>query len=569
MFLVNRRYQRKLVWTIEEKRAFVDSIIRGYPVPLILLADVDYDGSSRYEILDGMQRLNAIMSFIEGEYSVDGAYFDLNTMAKSKELLDAGDLTQSGPVLERSVCTRIAGYQLPLSIYKFTEEQQVDDVFRRINANGKHLSHQELRQAGATGNFADVVRRLAASIRGDSSNSDLLFLRDMSTISITSKDLPYGISVDDVFWVSESILTKDYIRDSRDEELIADLVAYIVLDPKPPSSSQTLDEYYGLKGDLGRREDIDEAVLKHGPENIITNFLAVHDSMRQVLATAGKRFNLLMFDSAGQRVPRYYQAAFLAFYDLLVNREMVVADYNGLAGALDGIGQKHMNIGGGGGRWSASERQRNVDAVIGVVQRHFRSRSADDPALDSWTTRLENLLTQSKTEQNLYDFKQGFRRLDRDNALDEGLLEKIGETLSAMANKGPGAVGYVVVGISEDQATAERTKALYGTEPVRVQDFFVTGIDGEARVSHQNLDRYFQFLLEKVKELPLQPGLKDYVLKEIRLGSYADKSFVVFKTTAMQQPVAYMSKYFVRNGPHNAEVAPEDFGVLFARFNRA
>jgi uncharacterized protein with ParB-like and HNH nuclease domain len=40
IFLVNRRYQRKLVWTIEEKRSFIDSIINGYPVPLVLLAEV-------------------------------------------------------------------------------------------------------------------------------------------------------------------------------------------------------------------------------------------------------------------------------------------------------------------------------------------------------------------------------------------------------------------------------------------------------------------------------------------------------------------------------------------------
>ena len=36
MFLVNRRYQRKLVWTVEEKRSFINSIVNGYPVPLVL-----------------------------------------------------------------------------------------------------------------------------------------------------------------------------------------------------------------------------------------------------------------------------------------------------------------------------------------------------------------------------------------------------------------------------------------------------------------------------------------------------------------------------------------------------
>ncbi len=36
--LVNRAYQRKLVWTVEEKRKLIDSILHGYPIPLILLA---------------------------------------------------------------------------------------------------------------------------------------------------------------------------------------------------------------------------------------------------------------------------------------------------------------------------------------------------------------------------------------------------------------------------------------------------------------------------------------------------------------------------------------------------
>ena len=37
--LVNRKYQRKLVWTIEEKEKLIGSILRGYPIPLFLLAE--------------------------------------------------------------------------------------------------------------------------------------------------------------------------------------------------------------------------------------------------------------------------------------------------------------------------------------------------------------------------------------------------------------------------------------------------------------------------------------------------------------------------------------------------
>ena len=38
IYLVNRRYQRKLVWNKNEKEAFVDSLKNGYPVPLFLFS---------------------------------------------------------------------------------------------------------------------------------------------------------------------------------------------------------------------------------------------------------------------------------------------------------------------------------------------------------------------------------------------------------------------------------------------------------------------------------------------------------------------------------------------------
>jgi uncharacterized protein with ParB-like and HNH nuclease domain len=88
LFYVNRRYQRKLVWGIEEKRSFVDSILKGFPIPIILLAESEKNDSAAFEIIDGMQRLNAICSFIEGEFDIEGQYFDLATMVESKSLFD-------------------------------------------------------------------------------------------------------------------------------------------------------------------------------------------------------------------------------------------------------------------------------------------------------------------------------------------------------------------------------------------------------------------------------------------------------------------------------------------------
>lgn len=42
-FIVNRRYQRKLVWSEGEKQHLIDSINRNFPIPLFMFARVDHD----------------------------------------------------------------------------------------------------------------------------------------------------------------------------------------------------------------------------------------------------------------------------------------------------------------------------------------------------------------------------------------------------------------------------------------------------------------------------------------------------------------------------------------------
>lgn len=198
--LVNRRYQRKLVWTVEEKEAFIDSISIDYPVPLLLVAEVQYKGNQVYEIIDGMQRLNAIMDFLENEFPLHGEYFDMDSVASIKLLKDKGELEQKTPKLNSELSSKIAGYSLPFSVTTNTEAQVIDDIFKRINSSGKHLSPHEIRQAGATNHFGHIVRVLSESIRRDVSHSDILTLNNMKQISINSYKLNYGINLGTIFW---------------------------------------------------------------------------------------------------------------------------------------------------------------------------------------------------------------------------------------------------------------------------------------------------------------------------------------------------------------------------------
>src|SRR5476649_185903 len=115
-YVVNRRYQRKLIWTIEEKQNFIDSIVNGYPIPIILLADPKDNVAGQLEIIDGMQRMDAITSFINNDFSVNNSYFGLNTFATTKDMLDRNVLKQKTPLMSREDCLSIATTQ---SHYRF------------------------------------------------------------------------------------------------------------------------------------------------------------------------------------------------------------------------------------------------------------------------------------------------------------------------------------------------------------------------------------------------------------------------------------------------------------------
>jgi hypothetical protein len=179
----------------------------------------------------------------------------------------------------------------------------VDEVFRRINSNGHYLSPQKLLAAGALGNFAQLVRSLGSKIRGDVSAADLLALKEMKKISITNTDLPYGIAVDDIFGVNQRILTKEMVRESRDEEMVANLLAFMCFKDVQPTRWERFDEYFGVR-EGPRHTDIETAVARIGPDVLTAHFLRVFDELRATLALGNRPFAALVLGQDVARVPR-------------------------------------------------------------------------------------------------------------------------------------------------------------------------------------------------------------------------------------------------------------------------
>lgn len=561
ILFVNRRYQRKLIWTIEEKQRFVDSIVKGLPVPLILLAETEENGRTVYEIIDGMQRLNTINSFIEGEFTYEGKYFDLNTLVESKSLLDEGILVQKTPILDRKVCEKFSSYILPISIYSFTDENKVDEIFIRINSYGRHLSRQELRAAGTLETFGDLVRLTSSEIRTDVSHDDILNLKQMKEISITNSGLEYGINVDELFWVENNIITKEMVRESRDEEIVADILSAMAFVTIPSTSSIILDEYYGLRKS-DRSEELDVALRKMKVDVLRHQFLTVHNITRQVISISGKNFRDLLFNDNSTRalIPRYYQVVFLSIHKLLFKENKEVNSYTELISKLQGIsGQINITE---GGNWSAINRTQNVDAIAGVISSCFRDKTSD-PAAAKWLTEFESLLMQSKTEQTSYDFKQGFTRLDGNQKFDDESFNKIILTLTSIANISARSSGYVCVGVCDNKKDSERIKQIYGVDSQKYRNFFICGVEHEVKSIAKDLDDFFRQLIQKIKSQPISEEAKDYISKNIRIINYFDKDVVIFKTSSLKTPMIYDSKYYVRHGANVEEVKPENYPTFF------
>lgn len=168
LLIVNRKYQRKLVWTVEEKQKLIDSIVKDYPIPLILLADIDEDGVVKHEIMDGMQRLNAIFSFIENGFSWEDKYFDTSQFTRARQAAENGYFEpidkSKHSLISPSTCADILDYQLAVTSFPIQSNDQVTDIFGRINSGGRQLSAQEKRQAGMTDSFSLLIRELAVLV---------------------------------------------------------------------------------------------------------------------------------------------------------------------------------------------------------------------------------------------------------------------------------------------------------------------------------------------------------------------------------------------------------------------
>jgi hypothetical protein len=541
------------------------------PLPLFLVAEAP---DNILELIDGMQRLNAIFSFIEQEFSYNGKFFDLDTLADTKALKDAKKLVQQEPKLSRDKSVYFSNYTLALSVYRAEDESSIDEVFRRINSGGRRLSKQELRQAGTISPLADLVRKIASAIRTDNSPDDSLPLRLMPQLSISNRNLNYGVFVEDIYWVHEGILRSGDVRESADEQVILDILIDLLVQPTPTSSGRTRDECYSFTNSIEQEQsksayEVSASIGMYGSDKLQRDFLAVYDAIREVVEFSGRRFSTLLGVPPTGRAPRYYHALFVAMYELMFreNPRRVVRDIATVSSALDGMAA-HANIARGGDWLSASKRQ-TIDAFKGILFPKMEPTSSDevDPGHFGWASELESLLSNSLVEHQLFDHKQGFHKLDDNREFDDDCLTKVVRTLTAISNMGKNKVGYVVFGITDKEPDTARIVQKDGIQPRSFRGFSIVGIEREASLRGESLNNYWTRLIQRITT---HPGIKaefgKRIGREAKLVSYHGLAVGVLRTPKNAEPTFFDGRLYERIGSETCEVLQSDYMRVFSRF---
>lgn len=548
-YIVNRRYQRKLVWSRSEKEKFIDSIINAFPVPLFLgVTFHDAKKGSCFEILDGMQRLEAITSFIEGRFPVNGNYFDLGVISETSILRDKGELTQKSPKLDRDSCSALLNYPIPISTTTYSSSESVDETFRRINTGGVRLSRHEVRQAGSVGEFPQLVRKCATYIRGDVSHRDIVDLQAMHEISLTYDDLDYGVKLKETFWNKYHVLGGENILASRDEELIAHTISVILFGKSSPTTSSYLDRLY--TSGCTECEKANDEVLKIGSDHLYKSFCLTYDELKKCFDTGESNLSVHLYEGEPKSINRAYQVIFLAVYDFLINKNMVITSHKSLSKALKNIASRHMPALFKDQKWLSGNRDQLVKAVKGVVAEHFAPSGNPDPAIRSWTENFETILHQSRTENVCYDFKSGILPLRADADKRNSSLEKVIKTLTAMHNSNTSSV-YVLLGVADREETARQHKTVYGGRYLKKFDFYISGVGGEANKHFRDIDGYQQFIYQKIESAPISEEVKRNIQRNTIVIKYYDHDIIIMKMDRMNKPATFDEKVYVRKMANN------------------
>jgi len=206
--VIRPAFQRKPVWAARQKCYLIESVLLGLPVPEIYIQQTTSpEGETTYAIVDGQQRVRTVLQFIGSETDPGEQEYNKFILDKLPTSSPWRNYTFAG--LPDDKKKEFYGYRFAVRLLNTDDEDDVRDMFRRLNKFLTPLKPQELRNATYSGPFVDLVQGLA----------------------------------DNEYWAENRIVSPALIRRMNDIEFVSELLIGVLHGPQGGSAS-IIDTYY-------------------------------------------------------------------------------------------------------------------------------------------------------------------------------------------------------------------------------------------------------------------------------------------------------------------------------------
>ena len=155
-------YQRRgRVWSAKEKSFLVDSILNGYDIPKIYIADFTYFPSAlntnkkSYSVIDGRQRFETFFDFFDDNLRLAETFVYI----EDASVRLAGLLYSELKARHSRIASKFENFNLNVMSVITDDEARINDLFVRLNSS-KPLTGAEVRNAMA-GVVPLLIRRVA------------------------------------------------------------------------------------------------------------------------------------------------------------------------------------------------------------------------------------------------------------------------------------------------------------------------------------------------------------------------------------------------------------------------
>ena len=144
------KFQRRGVWTPATRSHFIDTLLKQMPVPPIYIRVIQSDDRTRrvHQIIDGQQRISCVLDFINGKFRI----------SKSIAETWAGKTFDALTPDEKA---RVTTYSFSAELFHAISDDEVLEMFARLNTYSVQLNAQELRNGRYFGQFKQTAYGLA------------------------------------------------------------------------------------------------------------------------------------------------------------------------------------------------------------------------------------------------------------------------------------------------------------------------------------------------------------------------------------------------------------------------